>query len=147
MDDIIKQAMQAFEIPPHRTNYLFLLPSFYVAMADGKLSMKEIMSLRYNAAMLGIVGPQDEESQDLEQFMEKKIDQFSGEITLSDLDLLAKAINARLAAYSPDKAQVIRERIYELCMKVADASGPLLGDKISNEEKQMLEQIFYKLEK
>ncbi len=147
MDDIIKKAMQVFEIPSHRTNYLFLLPSFYVAMADGKLSMKEIMSLRYNAAMLGLVGPQDEESQDLEKFMENKIEQFSGKITLSDLDLLAKAINARLAGYSPDKARVIRESIYELCMKVADASGPLLGDKISDEEKQMLEQIFYKLEK
>jgi tellurite resistance protein len=147
MDDSIKKAMQVFEIPSHRTNYLFLLPSFYVAKADGKLSVKEIMSLRYNAAKLGLLGPQDEDSQDLETFMEKKIEQFSGKITFSDLELLAKAINARLANYSPDKARAIREHIYELCMKVADASGPLLGENISEEEKQMLEQIFYQLEK
>ena len=147
MDENIKKAMQVFEIPSHRTNYLFLLPSFYVAKADGKLSMKEIMSLRYNATKLGLLGPQDEDSQDLETFIEKKIEQFSGKISFSDLKLLAKAINVRLAGYSPDKAQTIRERIYELCMKVADASGPLLGDKITEEEKQMLEQIFYQLEK
>lgn len=147
MDENIKKAMQVFEIPSHRTNYLFLLPSFYVAKADGKLSMKEIMSLRYNAAKLGLLGPQDEDSPDMETFIEKKIAQFSAKISLSDLKLLAKAINARLAGYSPDKAGAIRERIYELCMKVANASGPLLGDNISEEEKQMLEQIFYQLEK
>lgn len=147
MEELIRKAMQVFEIPPHRTNYLFLLPAFYVAKADGKLSLKEIMSLRYNAAKLGLIGAQDEESNDLEQFMEKKIEQFSETISLTDLDLLAKAINARLAGFTPDKARTIRERIYELCMKVADASGPILGDKISEEEKQMLETIFYKLEK
>lgn len=147
MDEIINKAMQVFEIPPHHTNYLFLLPAFYVAKADGKLSAKEIMSLSYNATKLGILGPQDEDSQDLEKFMEEKIEQFSGKISFSDLQLLAKAINARLASYSKEKAGEIRERIYELCIKVADASGPLLGDNISEEEKQMLEQIFYQLEK
>ena len=64
MDENIKKAMQAFEIPSHRINYLFLLPSFYVAKADGKLSMKEIMSLRYNAVKLGLLGPQDEDKRD-----------------------------------------------------------------------------------
>ncbi len=147
MEEIIKKAMQVFEIPPHHTHYLFLLPSFYVAKADGKLSAKEIMSLRYNATTLGLIGPQDEDRPELETFMEKTIEQFSGKITFSDLQLLAKAINARLEHYSPDRAGAIRERIYELCIKVADASGPLLGDNISEEEKQMLEQIFYQLEK
>jgi len=147
MDEIIQKAMQLFEIPSHRTNYLFLLPPFYVAKADGKLSVKEIMSLRFNAVKVGLIGPQDEDSEDLEVFMEKKIEQFSEKISLADLDLLAKAINARLASYSPEKAQAIRERIYELCIKVADASGPIFGENISDEEKQMLEKIFYKLEK
>lgn len=146
MDEIINKAIQVFEIPPHRTNYLFLLPPFYIAKADGKLSLKEIMSLRYNATRLGLIGPQEENSEDLEIFMEHKIEQFDKKISLADLDLLAKAINARLKSYAPDKAQSIRESIYELCVKVADASGPLLGDNISEEEKQMLEQIFYKLE-
>ncbi len=147
MEEIIKKALQFFEIPPHRSNYLFLLPSFYVAKADGKLSMKETISIRYNAAMLGLIGPQDQGSSDLEEFIEKKIEQFAEKTNLNDLDLLTQAINARLEAYAPDKAQAIRESIYELCMKVADASGPLFGDHISEEERQMLKKIFYKLEK
>jgi hypothetical protein len=146
MEEIIKKAMQVFEIPPHRTNYLFLLPSLFVAEADGKLSLKEIMSLRFNAERLGLVGSQDQENDDLEFFIENKIEQFSKKIGLANLDLLTQAIQARLANYSPEKARVIRERIYELCMKVADASGPLLGDNISEEERQMLQKIFYKLE-
>lgn len=147
MDKIINKAMQVFEIPPHRTNYLFLLPAFYVAKADEKLSVKEIMSIRYNAATLGLIGPQDEDSHDLDRFMEQKIEQFSQKITLTDLDLLTRAINARLQNFPSEKAQAIRENIYELCVKVADASGPLLGANISEEEKKMLEKIFYKLER
>jgi len=147
MNDIIKKAMQVFEVPSHRSHYLFLLPAFYVAKADGKLSIKETMSLRLNAAKNGLIGPQDEESEDLENFLENKIEQFSGKIGFADLDLLANAINARLEKYSSEKAQAIRERIYDLCIKVADASGPVFGENISDEEKQMLEKIFYKLEK
>jgi hypothetical protein len=146
MEEIIKKAMQVFEIPPHRTNYLFLLPPLFVAEADGKLSLKEIMSLRLNAERLGLLGAPDQENDDLELFIENKIEQFSKKIGLANLDLLTQAIQARLASYSLEKAQAIRERIYELCMKVADASGPLLGDNISEEERQMLQKIFYKLE-
>ncbi len=146
MEEIIKKAMQVFNIPSHRTNYLFLLPPFFVAEADGKLSLKEIMSLRLNAERLGLIGPQDQESEDLELFIENKIEQFSKKIGIANLDLLTRAINARLESYPPEKAQAIRESIYELCMKVADASGPLFGDNISDEERQMLQKIFYKLE-
>lgn len=147
MEGVIQKAMEVFEIPPHRTHYLFLLPAFYVAKADGKLSMKEIMALRLHAVTLGLIGPQDEDSPDLERFFEKKIEQFGRELKLSDLELFAKAINARLANYAPDKAKTIRESIYQLCMNVADASGPLLGENITEEEREMLRQIFYKLEK
>ncbi len=147
MEGVIQKAMEVFEIPPHRAHYLFLLPAFYVAKADGKLSMKEIMTLRLNAVTLGLIGPQDEDSADLEQFFEKKIEQFGRELKLSDLDLLAKAINARLDNYPQDKARTIRESIYQLCMNVADASGPLFGENITPEEREMLKQIFYKLEK
>ncbi|MDZ7331674.1 MAG: TerB family tellurite resistance protein [candidate division KSB1 bacterium] len=147
MEGIIQKAMEMFEIPAHRTHYLFLLPAFYVAKADGKLSMKEIMALRLHAVTLGLIGPQDEDSAELETFFEKKIEQFGKELKLSDLDLLAKAINARLTNYTPDKAKAIRESIYQLCMHVADASGPLFGENITEEEREMLKQIFYKLEK
>lgn len=147
MEGIIQKAMEVFEIPPHRAHYLFLLPAFYVAKADGKLSIKEIMALRLHAATLGLIGPQDEDSADLEKFFEKKIEQFSKELKLSDLDLLAKAINARLANFAPDKAKAVRESIYQLCMNVADASGPMFGENITEEEREMLKQIFYKLEK
>ena len=77
MEEIIKKAMQVFEIPPHRTNYLFLLPPLFVAEADGKLSLKEIMSLRLNAERLGLLGAPDQENDDLELFIENKIEQFS----------------------------------------------------------------------
>lgn len=147
MEGIIQKAMEVFDIPPHRAHYLFLLPAFYVAKADGKLSMKEIMALRLHAVTLGLIGPQDEDSADLEKFFETKVEQFARELKLSDLDLLAKAINARLANYSPEKARTIRESIYQLCMKVADASGPLFGENITEEERDMLKQIFYNLEK
>lgn len=146
MEEIIQKAMQVFDIPPHRTNYLFLLPPLFVAEADGKLSLKETVSLRLNAERLGLVGSPDQENDDLELFIENKVEQFSKKIGLANLDLLTQAIHARLASYSPEKAQAIRERIYELSMKVADASGPLLGDNISEEERQMLQKIFYKLE-
>ena len=66
---------------------------------------------------------------------------------MTDLNLLIRAISARLDHFSPEKANDIRERIYDLCIKVADASGPLFGDHISEEEREMLEKIFYKLEK
>jgi hypothetical protein len=147
MDEIIKRALQIFEIPPHRTNFLFLLPPFYVAKADGKISMKEVMSIGYNSILLGLIGPQDEDSEDLDNFMEKTVEQFQSKSNLGDLDLLTQAINVRLQSFSPDKAQAIRERIYELCLKVAEASGPLFGDHVSEEERQILERIFYKLEK
>ncbi|UCE04362.1 MAG: TerB family tellurite resistance protein [bacterium] len=147
MEEIIKKAMQVFEIPPHRTNFLFLLPPFYVAKADGKISFKEISSICYNAARLGLIGPQEADSEDLDAFIEKKVEQFGEKTNLGNLDLLARAINARLESLSPKKAQAIRERIYELCVNVADASGPLFRDHISEEERQMLEKIFDKLEK
>jgi len=146
MEDVIKKAMAVFGIPPHRTRFLYLLPAFYVAKADGKISFKEISSICYNAAALGLIGPQDEDSEDLDQFIEKKVEQFGQTARTENLDLLARAINARLEKYSPEKAQAIREAIYDLCIKVADASGPIFGDHISEEEKQMLEKIFYKLE-
>lgn len=147
MSEIIKKAMTVFEIPRHRTNFLFLLPPFYVAKADGKMSFKEISSICFNAARLGLIGPQDQDSEDLDEFIEKKVEQFQNKQNRGDLDLMAKAINTRLEAFSPEKAKTIRERIYELCINVADASGPIFGDHISEEERQMLERIFYKLEK
>lgn len=147
MQEIIKQAMQVFDVPSHRSNFLFLLPPFYVAKADGKISFKEISSICFNAARLGLIGPQDQDSEDLDVFIEKKVEQFQNKMSISDLDLMAKGINARLEAFSPEKAHAIRERIYELCVNVADASGPMFGEHISEEERRMLEIIFHKLEK
>lgn len=147
MQEIIKHAMQVFEVPPHRANFLFLLPPFFVAKADGKISLKEISSICFNAARLGLIGPQDQDSEDLDAFIEQKVEQFQNKMNIGDLDLLAKGINARLEAFSPEKADAIRQRIYELCINVADASGPLFGEHISEEERRMLELIFHKLEK
>lgn len=145
MEDIIKKALEVFGIPKHRVNFLFLLPPFFVAKADGKISLKEMMSLEYNSILLGLVGVQEEGSSDLENFIQKKVEEFEKTPRLVGLDLLTRAINARLESFPPEKAHSIRQRIYELCHKVAEASGPLFGDNVSEEERQMLESIFYKL--
>lgn len=147
MEPIIQKAMTTFGVPAHRPNFLFLLPAFFVAQADGKIQMKEVMSIGYNSVKLGLVTAQEEGSDDFNLFLEQMVEKFQQKTLLSDLDLLATAINARLATVAPERAQVIRERIYQLCVAVADASGPLLGDKITAEEKEMLQRIFYKLEK
>ncbi|MDZ7265116.1 MAG: hypothetical protein ONB16_11055 [candidate division KSB1 bacterium] len=147
MEAIVQKAMTAFGVPPHRPNFLFLLPAFFVAQADGKIQMKEVMSIGYNSVKLGLVTAQEEGSADFNLFLEQMVERFQQKTMLSDLDLLATAVNARLATVTPERAKVIRERIYQLCVAVADASGPLLGDKITPEEKQMLQRIFQKLEK
>ncbi len=146
MEAIVQKAMTTFGVPPHRPNFLFLLPAFFVAQADGKIQMKEVMSIGYNSVKLGLVTAQEENSEDFNLFLEQMVTKFEHKTLPSDLDLLATAINARLATVSPERAQAIRERIYQLCVAVADASGPLLGEKISGEEKQMLQRIFNKLE-
>ena len=141
MNDPIKQALDRFEIPPEHIDFLFLLPPFYVAKADGKMSIKESMSIAYNSIVLGLVSTQSEEKKAFQTFLKNKLFQFQGKTNLEDLDIVATAINARLEQFPADKAQKIRKLMYETCIKVAEASGPLFRDKVSPEERQMLDKI------
>ena len=102
MDEIIKKAMDVFGVPAHRPNFLFLLPAFFVAKADGKISMKEIMAIGYNSVKLGLVGIQEQDSEDFNLFLENMVEQFQAKTNSSELNLLANAINARLADLARD---------------------------------------------
>lgn len=145
MNDPVKQALDRFEVPSEYVDFLFLLPPLYVAKADGKISIKETLSIVYNSLALGLVTSQGEEKKAFQTFLQNKVLQFQGKSNLEDLDIVAAAINARLEQFPSDKAQKVRKIIYETCIKVAKASGPLFREKVSPEEREMLDEIFQKI--
>lgn len=142
MSDPIQAAMERFEIPREHESFLFCIPPFYVAKADGKISIKEAMSIAWNSLMLGLVKPQGPEKSAFDRFARDKLFQFQGKRNLDDYQILADAINAKLAQYPQEMAMDIRRTIRQTCEKVAEASGPLFRDKVSPEEREMLDRIF-----
>jgi len=142
MEDPIQQAMDRYGVPAGHAKFLFVLPPFYVAKADGKVSLKEAMSIVWNSLRSGLVGVQGEEKKAFDLFVQNELLQFQGKSSLDDLEILTRGINARLAQYPSDEAPRIREQIHEMCIKVAKASGPLFREKVSAEERQMLDRIF-----
>jgi hypothetical protein len=145
-DDAIQAAVQRFEIPPEHETFMFCLPAFYVAKADGSISLKEAMSIAFNSLMLGLVKPHGDEKKAFQAFAKDKLLQFQGKRSLDDFDVLAEAINAKLAQYPADAANDIRKSIQETCVKVAKASGPMFRDKVLPEERHMLDKIFAALQ-
>jgi len=145
-DDVIQAAMERFEVPAERETFLFCLPAFYVAKSDGKISVKEAMSIAWNALMQGLVKPRGDEKKDFDAFLKDKLLQFQGKRNLEDYDILAEAINAKLLQYPADVAAGIRRAIRDTCVKVAEASGPMFREKVLPEERQMLDKIFASLD-
>ena len=145
MNDPIAEAMEKYEIPSGHPNFLFSLPPFYVAKSDGKVSIKEAMSIVWNCLLLGLVDRQGEEKKAFDTFVMNKLHQFQGKANLDDFDIVANAINARLEQHPADEAEKIREKIGTACQKVAEASGPLFRDKVLPDERQMLEKIRAKI--
>ena len=145
MSERIRVAMDRFEVPQGREKFLFCLPAMYVAKADGKISFKEAMSVIWNSLMLGLVKPQGDEKTAFDAFVKSKILTFQGKSDLSDFVMLADAINDLLDTYGPSEAQEIRKAIHGTCTKVAEASGPMFRDKVSAEERDMLDRIFARL--
>ena len=145
-DDVVKAAMARFEVPLEHETFLFCLPAFYVAKSDGRISLKEAMSIIWNSVMLGLVKPRGEEKKAFDAFVKDKLFQFQGKRNLEDYDLLAEAINAKLQQFPAEAAAGIRQSIRQTCTKVAEASGPMFRDKVLPEERQMLDKIFAGLE-
>ena len=83
--------MERFEVPAEHETFLFCLPAFYVAKSDGKISVKEAMSIAWNSLMLGLVKPRGEEKKAFDAFFKDKLFQFQGKRNLEDYDLLAEA--------------------------------------------------------
>ena len=142
MIDSIKEAMERFEVPSGHENLLFCLPAFYVAKADGKISMKEAFSIVWNSVTTGLIKPRGDEKKAFDGFVQRKLLHFQSKTSLDDFGILADAINAKLAQYPADAAQSIRDTIHDTCTKVAKSSGPLFREKVSPEERQMLDKIF-----
>lgn len=142
MSEAIAQAMDRFEIPEGHEKFMFCLPAFYVAKADGKVSLKEAMSIIWNSMMLGLIKPSGSEKKAFESFAQAKFLQFQGKRNLDDFRILADAINAKLAEYSEEMVLEIRQTIRQTCEKVAAASGPMFREKVLPEEREMLDEIF-----
>ena len=130
MNDPVQIAMERFEVPAGHEKFLFCLPLFYVAKADGEIAMKEILSI---AERFLFLTPRCNKS--LHQRV--PIFQFQGKSNLDDFAILADAIDAHLAQYPAAEARKIRHSIDEACTNVAKSSGPLFRDKVSAQERQM----------
>ncbi|MFV1967149.1 MAG: hypothetical protein ACC628_17105 [Pirellulaceae bacterium] len=142
MSDPVQTAMERFEVPAGHERFLFCLPLFYVAKADGAIAMKEVVSIAWNSVMQGLVQPGGDEQKAFNAFYKNKTYQFQGKSNLDDFAILADAIDAQLAQYPAAEAQKIRDSIRAACTNVAQSSGPLFRDKVSAEERQMLDKIF-----
>ena len=140
----MKAALDRFEIPEEYEHFLFVMPSFYVAKADGKISTKETLSIVRNSVLFNLVDMKTDENEKDQflSFSHNKILTFMGKSNLDDLSLIVNAINEKLEDYPPDEQVRIRKRIHELCTKVAQSSGPMFKDKVCAEEAEMLDRIF-----
>ena len=144
--DAVTAAMERFEVPAGYATFLFCLPPFYVAKADGSISIKEAMSIGWNSVMSGLVPPSGPEKRAFDAFLKDKLLQFQGKRNLDDFDVLGDAINAKLSEYPAAEAERIRNTIRDTCVKVAKASGPLFREKVLPEERHMLDKIFAAIE-
>lgn len=141
--EIISLALRRFEIPEKHDNFIYVLPAFYVAKADGKVSFKEVYRAIRDAYELGLVALRDKvEKHDFMQFSRDNYLKFAGKTRFDDLVLLTDAINAMLDAYPKTESDRIRRHIHQMCLDVAEAKGPFLGEKITPGEQEMLDRIF-----
>ena len=144
--DAVTAAMERFEVPAGYPTFLFCLPPFYVAKADGSVSIKEAISIGWNSVMSGLIAPSGPEKKAFDAFFKDKLLQFQGKRNLDDFDVLGDAINAKLSEYPAAEAERIRKTIRDTCVKVAKASGPLFREKVLPEERHMLDKIFAAIE-
>jgi len=146
-EDQIQEAMSKYGIPEGYPDFLLILPMWYVARADGKFSFMELFKIVMKSAKSGLFLIKDsEEKEAFTIFAESSVEGFLKKEHLHDFVLLSTAINARIGQYPSDKQPKIRNNIKLMCESVAEASGPLFADHVSQEEREMLDQIFGLLE-
>ena len=136
-------ALTEYSIPQEHPNFLYMLPALYVGMSDGSLSIKEACSVGFNADEVMNISTDGDA---LGNWLKIVIPQLVADPRLDGIDMVADAINELLATESPRLANQVREGIHSMCTKVAKASGPLFRDKVSTEERAMLDKIFAKIE-
>ena len=142
MDDSVKKAMEKFDVPTDHEEFLFIFPMLYVAKADGSLSLKEAYKVMWSA-MTSVTPPKGKEAQKvLQDFLKEQVTIFKTRKSLPDSELLTNAINAILSQYSTDQAKTTRKAMYDSCLKVAQTSGPLFREKVSEAERNMLDSLF-----
>jgi len=145
MSERIRAALDRFEVPYSYDSYLFCLPALYVAIADGKVSIREMMSVSWYSLRLGLVEPKADEKPIFERYIKNSIQILQRKSRRSDLELLADAVNDLLDTYSPSQAGKIRQAIHRACTKAAQASGPDFTELVSDAERDMLNRIFAQL--
>ncbi len=148
-NDDVKMACEKFIIPLSYPQFLFVLPAFYVAKADGTLSVKEAIAISFCGISVEI--RDSLESKELQTFfndwagavMNEVVDEKNSE----DIRLVTRAIDQVLQDMGPMEALAKRAQMYEACLKVAQASGPLFSDHVSSDEQVMIQTLFGDIEK
>lgn len=142
MDESVKKAMEKFDVPTGHEEFLFIFPLLYVAKADGSLSLKEAYKVMWSA-MTSVTPTKDKAEQKvLQDFLKEQVTIFKTKKTLPDSEILTNAINAILSQYASDQAKATRKAIYDSCLKVAQTSGPMFREKVSDAERTMLDSLF-----
>lgn len=141
-------AREIFHAPEGYEHFLFAMPLYFVAIADGKVDVKEIVKIPFIKVSHGIIANTDEKETELRlEFTSNIRNYIEKERKPEHLKLLARAINYKLREYPPEEAKKIRTNIYEACVEVAEASGPMFRDKMCKEEREMIDQIFHTIGK
>jgi len=143
----LEDVFEHFEIPPGNEHFLFMLPPFYVARADGDVSIPELFSAVWNNCMQQLTPTMGPEKTAAQAYLQKMAVAYATGRRTEDLRVLSAAINLVLRSLPDGRAQAVRESIQLTCTRVARASGPLFREKVSAEERQMLDEIFEALEK
>jgi len=143
MRDPVQLAMDRFDVPEGYESFIFAVPALYVAQADGSLSLKESLSMIANTLRSNlVVFRSKEDKKAFQNFLKEKVRGLLQQRSLPDTEILTEAINTLLYQYPLNEAKAIRQAIYDTCVKVAKASGPLFREKVSAEERRMLDSIF-----
>lgn len=142
MDDPIKAALEKFDVPTEHEEFLFIFPLLYVAKADGTIGLKESYEVMMSAISTVTPPKDNKEEKVLQDFLEEQVTVFKTKKNLPDSRILTDAISALMSKQSTDEAQAIRKTMYDACVKVAQTSGPMFKEKVSDEERKMLESFF-----
>ncbi len=140
---LVDEAREYFRVPIGFGFFLYVLPAYYVALADGEISDEEGDSILNGG--LGQVIMNSLPGAYKDQFYEWMA-WVLPEVVLQrrpeDVGKLALVIDFELSQMVPTEADKKRKQMYDSCLQVAKASGPMFRSKVSAEEQEMLDMIF-----